>query len=524
MLDELLAKLTALPENQQKKLKEEALEATKHMRFIPNPGPQTEAYLSLADILLYGGQAGGGKSMLELGLAVNEHQRTIIFRRESSQTDGLEADGKQIIGESARYNGVDREWTWPDGRSLKLAGMKEVDDWMKHAGRERDLMEFDEAAEFLEVQIRSLLAWNRGPMGQRCRMVLGSNPPRSDDGLWIIKWFAPWLDPAFPNPAKPGELRYLIFVGDDIAWKEGPGKTVINNQEYTHYSLTFIPASLKDNPFRNTDEYRTRLQSLPEPLRSQLLHGDFAVGVRDADKQLIPTAWIIEAQNRWTSQPPKGMAMTVMALDPAGGGQDSAEIAIRYGGWYAPLISAQGPETADGSATAATVVKYRRDACPVVVDKGGGYGGAPMMRLKDNGIDAQAFDGGGGSTAKTRDGQLTFANKRSEAWWKMREELDPDQEGGSVVALPPDPELRADLTAPRWDLTSRGIQVEPKIVTKDGKVIGGIRKRLGRSSGKGDAVVMALSPGNRAVMRSRSNSGQTPQVVMGHMNQRRIKR
>ncbi len=522
MLEEILGKLNALPEDKRKEAIKQANESTKDKPFIPNPGPQTDAYLSKADILLYGGQAGGGKSFLELGLAVNEHQRSIIFRRESSQTDGLEADGKKIIGDTARYNGVDREWSWPDGRSLKLAGMKEADDWMKHAGRERDLIEFDEAAEFLETQVRSLLAWNRGPTGQRCRIILGSNPPRSDEGLWVVKWFAPWLDRTHHNPAKPGELRYAIFVNEEIIWQDGPGRSTIEGQEYTHYSLTFIPASLKDNPFRNTDEYRTRLQSLPEPLRSQLLHGDFAVGVKDADKQLIPTAWIIAAQNRWTERPPAGIAMTAMGFDPAGGGQDSAELAIRYGGWYAPMISAQGAETADGSASAATIVKHRRDACVVVVDKGGGYGGSVIMRLKDNNIEAMPFDGGSASTSKTKDGQLTFANKRSEAWWKFREELDPDQEGGSVVALPPDPELRADLTAPRWDLTSRGIQVEPKIVTKDGKVVGGIRKRLGRSSGKGDAVIMALHGGNRAIKRMYSG-GERPKVVMGHAGKRRTR-
>lgn len=511
-LDEFLSKFNTLPPDSQKEMKEKILDGTKKMRFVPNAGPQTDAYLSDADILLYGGQAGGGKSMLELGLAVNEHQRTIIFRREASQTDGLEADGKKIIGDTARYNGVDNEWTWPDGRSLKLAGMKEADDWMKHAGRERDLIAFDEAGEFLESQISSAPGWNRGPKGQRCRIIFASNPPRSDEGLWMIQWFAPWLDRTHPNPASPGELRWAIYVKDKTIWVDGPGKTIIDGEEYTHKSRTFIPAALTDNPYRNTDEYRATLQSLPEPLRSQLLHGDFTAGVKDADFQLIPTAWIVAAQNRWTDKSPVGMAMTAMALDPAGGGRDTAEISIRYGGWYAPLISAQGEETADGSATAATIVKYRRDACPVVVDVGGGYGGSVMLRLKDNGIVAEGFDGGAGSTAKTKDKQLTFANKRAEAWWKLREELDPDQEGGSVVALPPDPELRADLASPTWKLTPRGIVLESKLE---------IRKRLGRSPGKGDAVAMALAPGNKAVMRSKSRTGEPPRVIMGHTNQRR---
>jgi hypothetical protein len=85
--------------------------------------------------------------------------------------------------------------------------------------------------------------------------------------------------------------------------------------------------------------------------------------------------------------------MTAMALDPAGGGRDRAEIARRHGHWYAELISAKGVETADGSATAATVVKHRLDQAPIVVDVGGGYGGAVTLRFKDNDIKPMAFHG-----------------------------------------------------------------------------------------------------------------------------------
>ena len=44
----------------------------------------------------------------------------------------------------------------------------------------------------------------------------------------------------------------------------------------------------------------------------------------------------------------RGLSMTAMALDPAGGGRDSAEVTRRHGHWYAELISAKGAETADG--------------------------------------------------------------------------------------------------------------------------------------------------------------------------------
>src|SRR5690606_11279154 len=148
------------PPSARKKIAEAVRKATQHMTWVPNPGPQTQAYLSEADILLYGGQAGGGKSQLMLGWGINEAQRGIIFRRELTQTDGLESDGKKILGDRC-WNGQDHEWTLPDGRSLKLAGMREADSWMAHAGRERDFMGYDEAGEFLEIQVASLFAWLR---------------------------------------------------------------------------------------------------------------------------------------------------------------------------------------------------------------------------------------------------------------------------------------------------------------------------------------------------------------------------
>jgi len=508
--EQIAAQLRLMPPPEFKRMKEAALAAAKGMCFIPNPGAQTQAYQSQADILLYGGAASGGKTALMLGVGIQQARSGIIFRRESNETDGLEKTGAEFIANTANYNGTDKEWTWTDGRTLKLAGMKEPDDWRKHAGRERDFIGFDEAGEFLELQVRSIMGWMRGPKGRRCRMILATNPPRSTDGFWLKQWFAPWLRPDFPNPAQPGELRWGVFVDTELIWCDGPQHVEINGEMYAPRSFTFIPAKLADNPYRNTAEYRSTLQSLPEPLRSQLLYGDFNAGTKDGEFQLIPSEWLRQAQERWTQRPPEGIAMTAMGFDPAGGGEDAAALAMRYGGWFAPLVTASGAVTSDGSANAALIVRHRRDGCPVIVDVGGGYGGATTLRLKDNLIDALGFNGANAVTSKTKDGKLTFANKRSEAYWRFREELDPSQEGGSVIALPPDPELIADLAAPTWALTARGIQVESKIIQKDGKIIGGLRKKLGRSPGKGDAVVMCLSEGSRAAVRMKSIGSGPP--------------
>lgn len=498
-LAEILEAYRALPEPQRAQVAQDALAATKHMRFVPLPGPQTDAYCSAADVLLYGGQAGGGKTGLLVGLS-QEHIRSILFRREASQTDGLEEFGKQIFG-SDGFNGQDNEWTFPDGHSLKLSGMKEAGDWNKHAGRERDYMGFDEAGEFLREQVASLIAWNRGPEGQRCRVVLGSNPPRTAEGAWLIEWFAPWLDEAFVPRARPGELRYAVIMDGKPVWQDGPEEVELDGEMYRPLSFTFIPASLRDNPYRDTPEYRARLNSLPEPLRSQLLKGIFALGGDDDPWQVMPTGWVTAAIARWTPSPPRGAPMCAIGTDPAQGGADNTVLAARYDGWYAPLLAVPGVQTPGGTDVAGLVISKRRDNAKVVIDIGGGWGGDAYAHLRENGVDCDGYMGVKASVRRTQDNQLRFFNVRSQAYWQFREALNPDQAGGSHIALPNDKELIADLCAPRFDVvrmgTASGVKVEPK---ED------VCKRLGRSTDKGDAVVMAWQAGAKHVAQPSGNS------------------
>jgi hypothetical protein len=364
-----------------------------------------------------------------------------------------------------------------------------------------DLKVFDEAAQFLEAQIRFHVGWLRDAKDpeQRTRAVLATNPPIDATGDWIIGFFRPWLDITHPKPAKPGELRFFVTAPDGSDLEVADATPVeLGGRKLTPMSRTFIPAELADNPFLINTGYQAVLDGLPEPLRSAVRDGNFMAARRDAEWQVIPTAWVLDAQARWTPRGFGQFGMTAMAFDPAGGGKDAAELTWRHQGWYAPIVTTKGAETADGSRAAGSIIAHRRDSAPVVVDVGGGYGGAVTLRLNDNGIAHRAFNGAGKSTAKTIDGRLGFTNKRAEAWWRFREALDPDQKGGSVIALPDDAELRADLTAPTYGVTDRGIRIEGK---------DDIRARLGRSPGKGDAVVMCLSEGHAAVMKAMQRDG-----------------
>lgn len=543
-LDDLIARILEKPPEVRTQIDQriDETQRSESLLWAPNPGPQTQAYLSDATIIHFGGKAGGGKTGLTIGLGVNESHTGIIFRRELTQTDGLEADGKEIIGSRASWNGSDHEWTWPNGKTLKLAGMRDPDSWMGHAGRERDYIGFDEAGEFTEKQVASMLAWLRAAPGKRTRMILASNPPRTSDGLWILDWFSPWLNDSHPLfPAKDGDLIWAFYVGNpdgsgSTVWVDGPGEYDHKGKTYTALSRTFIHASLEDNPYRNTKEYRANLQSLPEPLRSQLLEGDYKAGLKDQSNQCIPTNWVRAAQARWEPEPPDNIPMCAIGVDPAAGGDDNMVLAPRHDSWFAPLVVVPGKEipiAKSGSHSAGLVVSHRRDGALVVIDLGGGYGNALLNHLGENDVECLGYKGATASTKRTVDKKLGFTNTRTAAYWGFREALDPDQPGGSNIALPPSARLLAGLCAPTFEVTSRGIKLEAKSKREGGEK--GVVERLGWSPDEADAVVMSWWAGPRMAtnalewadgeqgIRANKKRGMQPKVVLGHQQQRRHK-
>lgn len=512
-LAEFEAYVSGLDQAQKKEL-DGLLAAELAAAWLPDPEnkPQIEAYYSKADLLLYGGAAGAGKTSLLVGLAATAHEKAVIFRAKAVDLRGVEEYLLEVVGRDG-WNGQDKILRRP-GRVIELGHLSNPGSERSWQGRPHDFIGFDEGAQLSRAKVQFVMGWLRSTNPrQRRRAVIASNPPTGGDGEWIIEWFAPWLDERFKNPALPGELRYAatapdregttvwlpdghpIVFTDGSEWRratkeeiEAKGRDVIEPM-----TRTFIPGRLDDNPFLRDTGYRANLQRLPEPLRSQMLHGDFTAGRQDHEWQVIPTAWVKAAQLRWTPRPPQGAQMSAMGVDVAQGGADQTVIAPRHGSWYAPLTVKPGAETPNPSDVAGLVVTLRRNNAAVVVDVGGGYGGGVRERLAENDIEVRPFNGAGGSGQFTRDRQLGFVNKRAEAAWRFREALDPDQEHGSAIALPPDPQITAELTAIRWKLTSAGIQIESKEDLKK-------PERLGRSPDKGDAIIMAWSEGERAIV------------------------
>jgi hypothetical protein len=465
----------------------------------PLPGPQSLAYYSTADVIGYGGAAGGGKTDLACGKALTQHRKVGIFRLNGTELSGVNDRLTELLGGRDGFNGKENIWRTvrADGApvQVELGSFPNPGDERKYQGRPHDLLVFDEAANMRESQVRFLLGWLRTTTpGQRCQALLTFNPPTSAHGRWVIAFFAPWLDPKHPDPAKPGELRWFATIdGKDVEVPDRRRFVLVDGErvyafdpaEYTPeeivipLSRTFVPARVTDNPHLVGTGYMATLQSLPEPLRSQMLNGDFQAGIEDDPWQVIPTRWVEVAMARWTL-PDRLPEMDSLGIDVARGGRDSTIYARRHGMWFDQPIVFPGSATPDGPTVAGQAIAAVRDRATMHIDVIG-VGSSPYDFLRQANQHVIGVNVAESACGTDKSGRLRFRNLRSELWWRMREALDPANNTG--IALPPDSRLLADLCAPTWELSGSTLQVASREE---------IVSRIGRSPDYGSAYVLAL--------------------------------
>jgi hypothetical protein len=163
-------------------------------------------------------------------------------------------------------------------------------------------------------------------------------------------------------------------------------------------------------------------------------------------------------------------------------------IALRYGVCIAEIRHTSKEDTMETTGRVQAAL-HGSNALPIVDVLNMGKG--VVDRLREMGRPVVAFNASAGSKKRDSTNEFGFVNCRAAAWWNMRELLDP--ESLADIALPPDDLLIGDLTAPRWKVMSGGnIQIESK---ED------IKKRIGRSTDDGDAVIQAFWEGERTSWR-----------------------
>ena len=204
--------------------------------------------------------------------------------------------------------------------------------------------------------------------------------------------------------------------------------------------------------------------------------GEFASSDEDS---VIPLAWVEAAVARWEANREEERGpFTCCGVDVARSGNDVTVIAPRYGRRIEELRRSHLEDT---MATTGRVVGVLQAVGGYAVVDVIGIGAGVVDRLRELRLPVEAFNAGEGTPRTDLSGELGFVNKRSAAWWSMRELLDPAN--GFELELPPDDLLIGDLTAPHWRVTSAGrIQVESK---------DDLRKRIGRSTDSADAVIQA---------------------------------
>lgn len=450
--------------------------------FDPLP-QQRKALDSPADLVLYGGAAGGGKTFLGLAMLRLYQKNGIFFRRTYPELEASAVqDSRALFGSADKdYNGSKHLWEFGDGCRIKFSHLEREDDVFSHQSAQYDGIVFDEVTHFSESQFVYMLSRLRNPKhpNLRKRILCCTNPggPGND---WVMRWWADWLDKDAIDPAQPGEVRHYVRIEGRDRRVDGPGWHTVEGERLMAMSRTFIPAKISDNPYLE-DDYAAKLQALPEPYRSQLLEGDWQAGLVDDAYQVIPTAWIRAAMERgrgyvWPTTTPDAVG-----VDVARGGEDSTVINSRWGDVFGPLTVKPGRETPDGASVEGLAVEAVRGhrGVPINIDVIG-WGASPHDSLKAAGYNVEGVNFAHKSRLTAVNEQYQFINLRAECWWRMREALDP-QNGRSVV-LPDDPELLADLKAPRFEVRANGLKIESK---ED------IRERIGRSPDRGDAVVLA---------------------------------
>src|SRR6266550_3770963 len=220
-------------------------------------GPQTEFLRTAADICIYGGAAGGGKTvglilepLRHVGRVANF--TAVFFRRTTPQITnpgGLWDESQNFY---PRLGGTPhlraQEWRWPRGGKIKFSHLQlgtTVHDWQ---GAQITLICFDE-----------LLAW--------------------------------WINPetGLPIPERAGMLRYYVRIAGRIAWADRPEDLMQHLPAPQDLppgvdpprpiSVTFIPASVFDNPalLRVNPEYLAWLLSLPLLESEGLLGGNWKI-------------------------------------------------------------------------------------------------------------------------------------------------------------------------------------------------------------------------------------------------------
>lgn len=273
--------------------------AEKKIRVLrPQAGPQEQFLATPADICIYGGAAGGGKTY-GLLLSALRYKNVkgfgcTIFRKNYKQIfsqGGLwEEANKTYSGiKGAQRKISDGSWTFNDKEGSPLgkvsfAHIEREDELENWQGSQICEIGFDELTHFSENMFFYMLSRNRSMCGVKPFVRATCNP---DADSWVARFIAWWIDPntGYPIPERSGVIRWMLRRDEKIYWANSKGELIeqfnLVTEEELHEpkSVTFIMSSVYDNVelLKIDPGYLANLKALPEIQRERLLKGNWKI-------------------------------------------------------------------------------------------------------------------------------------------------------------------------------------------------------------------------------------------------------
>lgn len=280
-------------------------------RFVATPqsGPQERFLRSTADIAIYGGAAGAGKTFASL-LEPLYHVHVpgffcVTFRREYTQITnpgGLWDESMALypnFGSKPLKGNLSH--TFPSGARLEYAHLNAESSVLSWQGSQIPLIQFDELTHFTRSQFFYMLSRNRSTCGVKPYVRATTNP---DADSWVADFIAWWIDQKTGVfiPERSGVIRWFIRVSDAIIWGDSreelieahgnPDLPQDHDEQVQPKSVTFIGASIFDNRelMRKDPGYLANLKALPLVERERLLGGNWKI--RKSSGLYFKRAWV----------------------------------------------------------------------------------------------------------------------------------------------------------------------------------------------------------------------------------------
>ena len=258
----------------------------------PQPGPQTAFLTSLADIAIFGGAAGGGKSYALLLEAARHKDKpgfgAVVLRRtlaDVKKEGGLWDTSIPMYGALGARPRLDNfSWTFVKpgqrfGGKITFAGLEHDKDVLKYQGAQIPMLGLDELTHFTRAQFFYMLSRNRVTVkGIRPYIRATCNP---DSDSWVAEFISWWIDQntGYAIPERSGVLRWLAKVGDITVWGDSEEELKVNYPGSEPISVTFIPSLLSDNKILMEADpgYRAKLMNMDRVERERLLNGNWKI-------------------------------------------------------------------------------------------------------------------------------------------------------------------------------------------------------------------------------------------------------